>query len=193
MEKRVVVGISGASGAIYGIRTLQVLADLGYETHLIVTEAGAHTIRIETDYELDEVRAMASVVHANEDLTSPLASGSFRTTGMMVVPCSIKSLSAVANSYGYTLLARAADVTLKERRPLVLVVRETPLHLGHLRLLRLACEAGARIVPPIPSFYTRPRSLEEVIDQFIGRALVQLGIDNQLYRSWGDEEARRRT
>ncbi|MFP3869440.1 MAG: UbiX family flavin prenyltransferase [Syntrophobacteria bacterium] len=184
MGERMIVGISGASGAMYGIRALQVLAELNWETHLVVTRTAVEIIRLETDYTLDEVQAMASAVHENEDLTAPIASGSFRTRGMLVAPCSIKSLSAVANSYSDSLLARAADVTLKERRPLVLMVRETPLHRGHLHLMTLACEAGAIMVPPIPYFYSRPQTLAEMIDQIIGRALTQLGIHTTLYSSW---------
>ncbi len=187
MGKRIVVGISGASGVIYGIRMLSLLKDTDYETHLILSEAGRLNIRLETGLSADEVAAMADWVHDNQDMTAPLASGSFLTEGMVVAPCTVKTLSAIANSYDSSLLVRAADVTLKEKRKLVLMVRETPLHKGHLRLMALAADMGAHILPPIPSFYHQPKTLEDIIDQSIGKAFDYLGIAHHLFRRWGEK------
>ena len=153
---RVVVGISGASGVQYGVRALELLGQLGVETHLVLTKAARATLAQETDLDVAAVRALADQVHSEHDLGAAIASGSFPTDGMLVAPCSVKSLSGIANSYDDNLLVRAADVTLKERRPLVLLVRETPLHAGHLRLMTQAADAGATIMPPVPAFYTRP-------------------------------------
>jgi flavin prenyltransferase len=185
--RRLVVGISGASGAVYGIRLLQFLAgrpDL--ETHLVLTKAAERTIVEETDYRIAEVKALATVVHPITDIGASIASGSFRALGMAVIPCSIHTASAVAYCLADNLLIRAADVTLKERRRLVLVVRETPLHLGHLRALTAAAENGAVILPPLPAFYGRPTSLDEVIDHTVGRVLDQFGIEHALVKRWGE-------
>jgi flavin prenyltransferase len=183
--KRLVVGISGASGVIYGIRLLQVLRQGGeIETHLVLSAAAKATIAQETDWKISEVEALASAVHNPNDIGASIASGSFVTMGMVIVPCSIKTLSAVANCYSADLMSRAADVCLKEGRPLILCVRETPLHLGHLRLLTQATESGAIIMPPVPAFYGNPATLSEVIDGTIGRILLRLGIDNELYTKW---------
>jgi 4-hydroxy-3-polyprenylbenzoate decarboxylase len=183
--RRLVVGISGASGVIYGIRLLEALRqDAAIETHLVITPAGRITIAQETDYSVGQVEALADVVHKPENIGASIASGSFATLGMAIVPCSIKSLSAVAHSYADDLLVRAADVTLKEGRPLVLVVRETPLHLGHLRLMAQAAELGAVILPPMPAFYSRPQTLDDIINETVGRVLLRLGIDNELYFEW---------
>lgn len=183
--RRLVVGISGASGVIYGIRLLEALRqDAAIETHLVITPAGRITIAQETDYSVGQVEALADVVHKPENIGASIASGSFATLGMAIVPCSIKSLSAVAHSYADDLLVRAADVTLKEGRPLVLVVRETPLHLGHLRLMAQAAELGAVILPPMPAFYSRPQTLNDIINETVGRVLLRLGIDNELYFEW---------
>ncbi len=182
--RRLVVGISGSSGVILGIRLLQVLRSSEIETHLVVTPAARLTIEQETDWKLEDVLALASVSYNPRDIGAAIASGSFATAGMVVIPCSIKTLSAVANSYGADLLVRAADVTLKEGRPLLLVVRETPLHRGHLRLMDLAAKAGAVIFPPAPAFYTRPHSVEEIVDNIVGRVLARLGIDNPVYQRW---------
>jgi flavin prenyltransferase len=183
--KRLIVGISGASGVIYGIRLLQVLQQGGeIESHLVLSAAAKVTIAQETDWKISDVEALAPAVHNPNDIGASIASGSFVTMGMVIVPCSIKTLSAVANSYSADLMSRAADVCLKEGRPLILCVRETPLHLGHLRLLTQAAESGATIMPPVPAFYGNPATLAEVIDSTIGRILLRLGIDNELYAKW---------
>jgi 4-hydroxy-3-polyprenylbenzoate decarboxylase len=179
-----VVGISGATGVVYGIDLLRVLKRHGQPTHLILSEMAARTIAIETDLSLEEVRLLADVVHSNKDLAAPVSSGSFRTRGMVVVPCSVKTLSGIANGFSSNLLIRAADVTLKERRPLVVVFRETPLHVGHLRLMLHAAEIGAVIVPPMPAFYHRPKTIDEIVRQTVGRVLDQLGIAHDLAERW---------
>lgn len=181
---RLVVGISGASGVILGIRLLEVLKPMEIETHLVISAAGRVTIAQETSRKLGEVQGLADVHYSDKDIAAAVASGSFTTLGMVVIPCSIKTLSAIANSYSADLLSRAADVTLKEGRPLLLVVREAPLHPGHLRLMSLAAEAGAVIFPPVPAFYAHPQSLDEVVDNIVGRVLVRMGIDNQMYSRW---------
>jgi 4-hydroxy-3-polyprenylbenzoate decarboxylase len=183
---RLVVGISGASGVILGIRLLEVLKSIPVETHLIVTHAAQDTILRETDWKIKNVLALANAVYEQTEVSAPIASGSFRTMGMVVIPCSIKTLSAIANSFNADLLVRAADVTLKESRPLVLVVRETPLHYGHLRLMSLASRAGAVIYPPVPAFYTRPGNVQDIIDNLVGRILRRVGIENELFKEWGD-------
>lgn len=182
---RLVVGMSGASGQILGIRLLEVLrAFPDVETHLVISPAARATIRQETSWSPQAVQALADVVYRPGDIAAPIASGSFRTLGMVIVPCSIKTLSAVAHSYASDLLTRAADVTLKEGRPLLLVVRETPLHVGHLRLMLRAAEMGAIIFPPMPAFYERPRTLDQVVDSLVGRILARLGLENDLYPEW---------
>jgi len=183
--KRLIVGITGASGVIYGIRLLQVLKQGGeIETHLVLSPAAKATIAQETEWKISEVEALASVVHNPNDIGASIASGSFVTMGMVIVPCSIKTLSAVANSYSADLISRAADVCLKEGRPLILCVRETPLHLGHLRLMTYAAEIGATILPPIPAFYGHPTTVDGIVDGTVGRILLRLGIDNELYVKW---------
>lgn len=190
--KRLVVGMSGASGAIYGIRTLEVLRDVeDVETALVMTSGARMTITAETDRTIDEVRALADVVYADTNLGAAIASGSFPALGMVVAPCSIKTLSGIASSYSNTLVTRAADVMLKEGRKLVLVVRETPLHRGHLRLMDQAAEAGAVIAPPVPAFYHRPTTLEEIVDQTVGRVLDQFGIEASIVQRWTGLNARR--
>lgn len=185
MTRRLVVGLSGASGQILGIRLLEVLRTVpDVETHLIMSAAARATIVQETDWSPSAVQALADVVYRPGDIGAAVASGSFRTMGMVIIPCSIKTLSAVANSYASDLLTRAADVTLKEGRPLILVVRETPLHLGHLRLMVQAAEMGAVIFPPMPAFYARPRTVDELVDGLVGRILARLGIENDLYEEW---------
>jgi flavin prenyltransferase len=176
--KRIIVGISGASGAIYGIRLLQVLrAAANAESHLVLSPAAQRTITLETDYSIEQVEAMANRVYRPKDIAAAISSGSFRVAGMVVAPCSIRTLSGIATSYSENLLLRAADVTLKERRPLVLLVRETPLHLGHLRLLAQVAKMGAIVMPPVPAFCHRPANLGQVIDQTINRTLDMLGIE----------------
>lgn len=170
--KRLIVAITGASGAIYGVRALQLLAKAGnVETHLIVTTSGLRTLAEETDVTPARLRALANVVHAVRDIGASVSSGSFVTAGMLVAPCSIKTLSAVANCHGDELVARAADVCLKERRRVVLMLRETPLHAGHIELMARATRSGAIVMPPVPAFYHRPKSLDEVVDQSVARAL----------------------
>ena len=185
--KRLIVGLSGASGAIYGVRLLQVLRDVTeVETHLVMSQAARQTLSLETDLSLRDVQALADVVHDARDIAASISSGSFKTAGMVILPCSIKTLSGIVNSYTDTLVTRAADVVLKERRPLVLCVRETPLHLGHLRLMTQAAELGAVIMPPVPAFYHRPQSLDDVINQTVNRVLDQFDIDlpEDLFTRW---------
>jgi flavin prenyltransferase len=185
--KRLIVGISGATGAIYGIRLLQILHQVqGVETHLVLSSAARRTIPLETEYTVDAVEAIADRVYRSSDIAASISSGSFRSTGMIVAPCSIKTVSGIATSYSDTLLLRAADVTLKDRRPLVLLVRETPLHLGHLRLLTQIAEMGGIVMPPVPAFYHRPQTLSEVVDQTLNRALDLFGIELQsdLFTRW---------
>lgn len=188
-RQRLIVGISGASGAMYGIRLLQALregrtADQPIETHLILSDAAKITIAQETDWTISDVQALANVVHRPANIGASIASGSFSTLGMVVVPCSIKTLSHIAHSNADDLITRAADVQLKEGRPLVLAVRETPLHLGHLRLMVQAAEIGAIILPPMPAFYSRPQTVDDIINGTVGRILLRLGIDNDLYFAW---------
>jgi 4-hydroxy-3-polyprenylbenzoate decarboxylase len=182
--QRLIVGITGASGAILGIRLLQALKPTSIETHLVLTESACRTILQETNFKVEEVQSLAGVTHEVHDVGASIASGSFATLGMVIIPCSIKTLSAIANSYTDDLLSRAADVTLKEGRPLILVVRETPYHPGHLRLLSAAAAAGAVIFPPVPAFYIRPRSVDEIVNNTVGRVLARLGIENNLYQEW---------
>lgn len=187
-KRRLVVGITGASGAILGIRMLQALLQMQIETHLVLSESAELTIKEETDWQVDNVRALATVCYPMDAIGAQIASGSFQTNGMVVIPCSIKTLSAIANSYSSNLLARAADVTIKEGRPLVLVVRETPIHRGHLRLMDAAAQAGAVIFPPVPAFYARPASIDEIVDQIVGRVLMRLGLENGLYPIWDEKQ-----
>lgn len=189
MTLPLIVAITGASGVIYGVEMLRVLKELGQETHLIVSDAARKNIAIETDYTYDEVTAMASVVYDNSDIGAAVASGSFRTRGMIVAPCTVKTLSAIANSFTYNLIVRAADVSLKERRTLVLMVRETPLHKGHLDLMSRAADYGAVILPPMPAFYHKPESLLDIIHQSIGKALDQVGIEHNLFKRWSGHDS----
>lgn len=185
--KRLIIGISGASGAIYGVRLLQVLRDVAdVETHLVMSQAARQTLSLETDLSLRDVQALADVVHDARDIAASISSGSFKTAGMVILPCSIKTLSGIVNSFTDTLVTRAADVVLKERRPLVLCVRETPLHLGHLRLMTQAAELGAVIMPPVPAFYHRPQTLDDIINQTVNRVLDQFDIDlpEDLFTRW---------
>ncbi len=181
---RLVVGISGASGVVYGARVLDALRELGVESHLVVTRAALLTLSQETDLTPDDLTAKADVVHRLNDVGATISSGSFRTLGMIVAPCSVRTMSEIATGVTSTLLTRAADVTLKERRPLVLMVRETPLHLGHLRTMTALTEMGAVIAPPLPAFYAKPDSLEQMIDQSVGRALDVFGLDWSAVRRW---------
>lgn len=185
--KRLIIGISGASGAIYGVRLLQVLRDVAdVETHLVMSPAARQTLALETSFSLRDVQALADVVHDVRDIAASISSGSFKTAGMVILPCSIKTLSGIVHSYTDNLLTRAADVVLKERRALVLCVRETPLHLGHLRLMTQAAELGAVIMPPVPAFYHNPQSLDDVINQTVNRVIDQFDIDlpTDLFTRW---------
>lgn len=185
--KRLIIGISGASGAIYGVRLLQVLRDVtDVETHLVMSAAARQTLALETDLSVRDVQALANVNHDTRDIAASISSGSFQTVGMVILPCSIKTLSGIVHSYTDGLLTRAADVVLKERRPLVLCVRETPLHLGHLRLMTQAAEIGAVIMPPVPAFYHRPQTLDDVINQTVNRVLDQFDISlpQDLFTRW---------
>ncbi|TAK46609.1 MAG: UbiX family flavin prenyltransferase [Xanthobacteraceae bacterium] len=179
-----VVAITGATGVIYGVEMLRVLKSLDEEVHLILSEAAGLNLSIETKYSLENVKSLARVVYNNKDVGAAVASGSFRTRGMIVAPCTIKTLSAVANSFTGNLVVRAADVTLKERRPLVLMVRETPLHKGHLDLMSRAADYGAIILPPMPAFYHQPETIMDIIHQSIGKALDQVGIEHGLFKRW---------
>lgn len=183
-----VVAITGATGVIYGVEMLRVLKELGQETHLIVSEAAALNLSIETEYSLDDVKGLATVVYNNQNIGAAVASGSFRTCGMIVAPCTVKTLSAIANSFTYNLVVRAADVTLKEQRKLVLMVRETPLHKGHLDLMSRAADCGALLLPPMPAFYHKPKSIMDIIHQSIGKALDQVGIEHQLFKRWDGQD-----
>jgi 4-hydroxy-3-polyprenylbenzoate decarboxylase len=182
--KRLVVGISGASAAIYGIRLLEVLKETDVETHLVISSAAKRIILMETDFAIEEVEAMADHVYDIDDVGAAIASGSFKTDGMVIIPCSIKSLSAIANSYNADLLVRAADVTLKERRRLVAVVRETPLHKGHLQLMLRLTDMGAIIFPPLPAFYHRPKTVEDIVGHTVGRILDLFDVDHALFERW---------
>ena len=182
---RIVVGITGATGSIYGIRLLEVLrASAGVEIHLVMSAPGKKTVVAETDRSVKDVEALAHVVYDNRDIGSAVASGSFKTAGMAIAPCSIRTLSALANCHSDTLIARAGDVALKEGRPLVVVVRETPLHQGHLRQMLALAQMGAIILPPMPAFYLRPRTLDEIVDHTVARILDRLGIEHDLVPEW---------
>lgn len=185
--KRLILGITGASGTIYGIRALQLLRGVaGVETHAVISPSAFLTAQAELDMSADEIRALPDVLHGFRDIGAAISSGSFRTEGMLVAPCSIKTLSGIANSYADQLIVRAADVCLKERRRLVLMLRETPLHRGHIALMAQATEAGAILMPPVPAFYARPRSLDEMVSHTVGRALDLFGIETGAVRRWKD-------
>ena len=182
--RRLVVGVSGASGVIHGVRVLDALRELGIESHLVVTRAALLTLSQETDLSPDDLTGRADMVHRLNDVGASIASGSFRTLGMIVAPCSVRTMGEIATGVTSTLLTRAADVALKERRRLVLMVRETPLHLGHLRTMTALTEMGAVIAPPLPAFYARPASIEAMVDQSVGRALDLFGLDWAPVRRW---------
>lgn len=185
--KRLIIGISGASGVIYGVRALQILQQVSeVETHLVMSQAARQTLALESDYSVRDVQALADVVHDVRDIAASISSGSYKTEGMIILPCSMKTLSGIVHSYTDGLLTRAADVVLKERRKLVLCVRETPLHLGHLRMMTTAAELGAIIMPPVPAFYHRPESIMDIVDQTVNRVLDQFDItlDKDLFTRW---------
>jgi 4-hydroxy-3-polyprenylbenzoate decarboxylase len=185
--RRIIVGVTGASGAVYARRTLEALRDAGVETHLILSRASEMTIRYELDMSGAEIAALADYRYAIGDVGAPVASGSFKTMGMLIVPCSVKTMSEIATGVTSTLLSRAADVVLKERRQLALMVRETPLHLGHLRTMTSLAEMGAIIAPPLPAFYAEPQSIDELVDQSVGRTLDLFDIDTPLTKRWGED------
>lgn len=190
--KRMIIGISGASGVTYGVRLLQLLRNAGVETHLVMSKTAELTFAYETDLKIAEVRELANVCHAIDDMGSAISSGSFRTAGMIVAPCSMRSMSEIASGVTTTLLTRAADVVLKERRRLVLMVRETPLHTGHLRTMTALSEMGAIIAPPVPAFYAKPENLEDMVEHTVGRVLDLYDIDIGVVRRWGEDEALKR-
>jgi 4-hydroxy-3-polyprenylbenzoate decarboxylase len=183
-RRRIVVGISGASGAIYGVRLLAMLRQAGVESHLVISRSAQITLAQEMDLRLADIQQMADVFYPNADIGAAISSGSFRVDGMVIAPCSIKTLSEVATGCTGSLLSRAADVMLKERRRLVMMVRETPLHAGHIRSLAAVTEAGAIVYPPVPAFYSKPASLEEMVDHTLGRVLDLFGIDTHAVRRW---------
>ena len=185
-----VVGISGASGAVYAVRLLEILKSSGIAVHLIVSRSAAQTLKEEMDLGVEAVRALTEVSYSNSDMGAAISSGSFRTRGMIIVPCSARTLAEVAHGGGDTLIGRAADVTLKERRRLVLMLRETPLHAGHIRNMLAATENGAIIMPPVPTFYTKPRSIDDIVTQTVGRALDLFGIDPGIVKRWRAEMPR---
>ena len=187
--QRLIVGMSGASGAIYGIRALEVLRGVKeIETHLVLSPSAKRTIVEETSWTAAKVEALADVVYPHRDIGAAIASGSFRTAGMLIAPCSVKTLSGIASSYADNLLTRAADVCLKERRPLVLMLRETPLHLGHIERMAQVTRYGAIVLPPMPAFYHRPETIDDIVNQSVGKALDQFGIPHRLFKRWKDKE-----
>jgi len=188
--RRIVVGISGASGIVYGVRVLEALRGAGFETHLVMTRSAQVTLGYEMSLKVSEVQALADVNHRCEDIGASISSGSFATVGMIVAPCSIRSMSEIATGVTSSLLTRAADVVLKERRRLVLMVRETPLHLGHLRTMTQVTEMGAIVMPPVPAFYSKPATIDDIVDHSVGRVLDLFGIDNALVRRWQDADPR---
>ncbi len=190
---RLIVGISGASGVIYGIRMLEVLKDQpDVETHLVISNGGKLNIALETDWDVKDVEALADEVHSDQNLAATIASGSFKTGGMVIAPCSMKTLSGVVNSYADTLVVRAADVIMKEHRPLVLMPRETPLHAGHCRLLHEAALMGCMIAPPMPAFYNEPQSIDDLINHNVGRVLDLFGLDNSIVKRWAGAQPRKK-
>ena len=189
---RLVVGITGASGAVYGVRLLELLKDCGIETHLVMSRAAQTTLAYETDLKVTQVEKLASVVHSYNDIGATCSSGSFKTMGMIVAPCSIKTMSEIATGTTGNLIARSADVALKERRRVVLLLRETPLHIGHIRTMAAVTEAGAIVYPPVPAFYAQPKSLADMIDHTLGRVLDLFDIDVGKVRRWTGEKGTRR-
>ena len=186
--KRLIVAITGASGVIYGIRALEILRKIkDIESHVILSPSAARTIAEETDYAIDAVKKLADVIYNHKDIGAAISSGSFKTEGMLVAPCSVKTLSGIANCYNEELIVRAADVCLKERRRVVLMFRETPLHAGHIRLMEQATQNGAIVMPPVPGIYSRPKSIDDMVTQSTGRALDLLGIDAGVVKRWKDD------
>jgi flavin prenyltransferase len=192
LHRRLIVGVSGASGVLYGVRLLELLRNAGVQTHLVMSKTAEITFAYETTLKIADVKALAHTTHAIDDMAAAISSGSFRTMGMIIAPCSVRSMSEIASGVTTTLLTRAADVTLKERRKLVLMVRETPRHTGHLRSMTALSEMGAIIAPPVPAFYAKPDSLEDMIDHTVGRALDLFDIDVGVAHRWGEQEDSRR-
>ena len=188
--QRLIIGISGASGVIYGIRMLELLRDTPVETHLVISKSAEITVAYETGWKAADVKALADVVYPAADIGAAISSGSFKTMGMVVAPCSIRSMGEISSGVTSSLLSRAADVVLKERRRLVLLLRETPLHAGHIRSMQAVTEMGAIVAPPVPAFYARPKSIEEMVDQTIGRTLDLFDIDTDVTKRWGEDIAR---
>lgn len=188
-KPRLIIGLSGASGVVYGVRLLKMLRPMAVETHLVMTRAAEVALAHETDLRIQDVRGLAHEVHGIADLAAPISSGSFKTLGMIVAPCSIKSAAEIASGATSTLLSRAADVTLKERRRLVVMVRETPLHTGHLRMLTTLSEIGAVVAPPVPAFYARPETLDAMVDHTLGRLLDLFGLESGTVTRWGEPRA----
>lgn len=189
---RLIIGISGASGVVYGMRMLQLLRNAGVETHLVMSKTAEQTFAYETDVKIADVRALARASYAIDDMAASISSGSFRTAGMVVAPCSMRSMSEIASGVTTTLLTRAADVVLKERRRLVLMVRETPLHTGHLRTMTTLSEMGAIIAPPVPAFYAKPHGLDDMVENTVGRVLDLFDIDVGVVRRWGEDKTLKR-
>ena len=188
---KLIVGISGATGVVYGVKMLKSLRDAGVETHLVITESAVKNLEIETEYNIQSLESLADVVYDVDDIGAAIASGSFKVDGMIIAPCTIKTLSAIANSFNYNLLVRAADVTLKERRKLLLLVRETPLHEGHLELMIKVTRMGGVIMPPVPAFYHMPKTIDDIINQTVGKVLDMFSIDANLFKRWGSQEDKR--
>ena len=188
MKKRLIIGMTGATGSVYGVRMLEVLRDTEIETHFVMSKAAEKTIQLETNHTVDYVKGLADIVYDIDNVGGAIASGSFETLGMIVIPCSIKTLSGIANSFNVNLLIRAADVTLKERRRLVLMVRETPFHRGHLQLMLQATDMGAIIAPPIPAFYKHPKTISDLLDQAVGRILGLFGIQVDIFERWDEDD-----
>jgi flavin prenyltransferase len=187
--KRLIVAVTGASGVIYGIRALEILRGLAdIKTHLILSPSAARTITEETDHSIERVRALGDVIYSHKDIGAAISSGSFRTEGMLIAPCSVKTLSGIANSFDEELVVRAADVCLKERRRVVLLFRETPLHAGHIELMAQATRNGAIVMPPVPGFYHRPHSVDDIVTQSVGRALDLFGIDARVVKRWQETD-----
>ena len=189
MKKRLIVAITGASGTIYGVRLLEALRDLDVESHLVMSDSAKLTMAAETDYKPAQIEAMADYVHSEKNIGASISSGSFISMGMVIAPCSIRTLSEIASGVTSSLVSRAADVVLKERRRLVLLVRETPLHAGHLRSMAQVTECGAIVMPPVPAFYSRPQTLDDVINHTVGRCLDLFGIENTLLKRWDGMKA----
>lgn len=186
--KRLVVGMSGATGAIYGIRLLEVLSKMDIETHLVISDAAQKTIGMETPWTVEQVKNLAHTCYDNKNIGANIASGSFLNEGMVVIPCAMKTLSGIANSYNDNLLVRAADVAIKEKRRLVIVARETPFHKGHLRLMMEAADLGATILPPVPAFYCLPQTIDDIINHLVGKVLDMFHIEHNLFHRWGSHE-----